>query len=49
MTVANFGNGQELAVSLPGDDSLGDDTDAGSIIVYEFENPDVIFKDSFEN
>jgi len=48
MTVADFGNGPELAVSLPGDDFLGDN-DTGSVIVYEFENPDVIFEDSFEN
>ncbi len=49
MTVADFGNGRELAVSLPGDDSSGGDNDAGSVIVYEFENPDVIFENDFES
>ncbi len=47
MTVADFGNGRELAVGVPGDNFSGDN-DTGSVFVYEFENPDVIFEDSFD-
>ncbi len=48
MTIADFGNGPELVVGLPGDDSIGGDNDSGSVQIFEFENPDVIFKNEFE-
>jgi len=48
MTVGNFGNGPELVVGMPGNDSVDDENDSGAVKVYEFENPDVIFKDDFE-
>ncbi len=48
MTVGDFGNGPELAVGLPGDDSTDAENDTGSVRVYTFENPDVIFEDSFD-
>ncbi|VAW48994.1 hypothetical protein MNBD_GAMMA03-517 [hydrothermal vent metagenome] len=49
MTIANFGNGKQLAVGIPGDDSeVGGFNDAGSVEVFSFNN-DVIFKNSFED
>jgi len=48
MTVADFGKGPELVVGMPGDNSTDDDNDSGSVQIFTFENPDVIFEDSFE-
>jgi len=48
MTVADFGKGPELVVSMPGDNSTDDDDDSGSVQIFTFENLDVIFKNSFE-
>jgi hypothetical protein len=51
MTIADFGNGKQLAVGLPGDDSVSGFNDAGSVEVFEFPQPlpDLMFSDSFEN
>lgn len=48
MTVGDFGKGNELVVGLPGDDSVDGENDSGSVRVYSFANPDVIFEDDFE-
>ncbi|WP_223787967.1 integrin alpha [Marinicella meishanensis] len=48
MTVGDFGAGPELVVGLPGDDSIDGENDSGSVRVYSFENPDVIFADDFD-
>lgn len=48
MVVGNFGNGPELAVSSPGDVSEDGDNNSGTVRIYEFLNPDVIFKNSFD-
>ncbi len=53
MTVADFGNGGELAVGIPGDDifisQANTINDAGSVEVFNFIQPDLIFSDSFED
>ncbi|MCF6300270.1 MAG: hypothetical protein L3J52_04005, partial [Proteobacteria bacterium] len=49
LTVADFGRGNELAASLPGDDSLDGDNDSGSVEVFAFSPTDIIFADSFED
>jgi len=52
MTIADFGNGTEIAVGIPGDDSDNDSNDAGSVEVFRFQElvlPDLMFSDSFEN
>jgi len=49
MTIANFGNGNELAVGIPGDDFIDGFNDAGSVEVFEFLQPDLIFANSFED
>ena len=50
MTIANFGNGNELVVGISGDDSVSGFNDAGSVEVFEFPQPlpDLIFAGSFE-
>lgn len=50
LAIGDFGNGPELAVALPGDNSIDgdDDNDAGSVRIYTFINPDMMFKNSFE-
>jgi len=48
MTIADFGNGNELAVGIPGDDSNSGFIDAGSVEVFEFSQLDLIFANSFE-
>ncbi len=48
LVVGDFGNGNELVVGLPGDVSSDADNEAGSLRIYEFENPDVIFANTFE-
>ncbi|VAW44410.1 hypothetical protein MNBD_GAMMA03-867 [hydrothermal vent metagenome] len=49
ITIADFGNGNQLAVGIPGDDSENDFNDAGSVEVFSFFNNDIIFKNSFES
>ncbi len=50
MTVANFGNGAELAIGWPGRNSMdfNNHADAGAVVTRVFFNPDIIFEDSFE-
>ncbi len=52
MTVADFGNGSEIAVGIPGDDifisQANSINDAGSVEVFNFVLPDLMFSDSFE-
>jgi hypothetical protein len=48
ITVANFGNGKEIAVGIPGDDSDDGDNDSGSVEVFSFRQPDLMFSNSFE-
>ncbi|MCF6262383.1 MAG: hypothetical protein L3J24_02150 [Xanthomonadales bacterium] len=49
MTIADFGNGKELAVGIPDDNSSDDgdgdgdgDNDAGSVEVFGFRKPELI-------
>ena len=48
MTVADFGDGKEIAVGIPGDDSSDGDNDAGSVEVFRVQS-DIIFIDSFDS
>jgi len=49
MTVADFGNGFEIAVGIPGDDIFNGFNDVGSVEVFNFVQPDLMFSDSFED
>ena len=49
MAIGDFGNGPELATGMPAYNSADNNIDSGAVQVFEFINPDVIFKDDFEN
>ncbi len=49
LTIGDFGNGPELVAGMPGEESEDTETQAGSVQVFEFLNPDVIFADSFDD
>ncbi len=51
MTIADFGNGGELAVGIPGDDIFNGNNDVGAVEVFKFTQPmlpELIFSNSFE-
>ncbi|MFC3194808.1 hypothetical protein ACFODZ_11210 [Marinicella sediminis] len=48
LTLGDFGNGAELVVGMPGDDSADAENDTGSVQVMTFALPDLIFADDFD-
>ncbi len=49
ITIANFGNSPEIAVGIPGDDIFQGNNDVGSVEVFNFVLPELMFSDSFED
>ena len=47
VTVGNFGGGQKIAVGVPGDNSVDDENDTGTVQIFGIE-VDLIFADSFD-
>jgi len=49
MVIGDFGNGPELAAGLTGYNSADNNINSGAVQVFEFINPDIIFKNGFED
>ncbi len=49
LAIGDFGKGPQLAAGLTGYNSSDNNISSGGVQVFEFVNPDVIFKDGFEN